>query len=39
MKIDARNAACSVDHKMSDASEAIVKFLYICIIEGRAGCA
>jgi len=39
MKVDACDAACSMDHKISGPPKPIVEFLYICIIEARSGCA
>jgi hypothetical protein len=39
MKVDARDAACSMDHKISGPPKSIARFLYICIIEARSGCA
>jgi hypothetical protein len=37
MKVDARDAACPMDHKISGLPKPIVEFLYICIIEARSG--
>ncbi len=39
MKVDACDAACSIDHRISGSPRPIVEFLYICIIEARSGCA
>jgi hypothetical protein len=39
MKVDACDAACAMDHKISGFSKSIVEFLYTCIIEARSSCA
>jgi hypothetical protein len=39
MKVDACDAACSMEHKVSGPPKPIVEFLYICITEARSGCA
>ncbi len=39
MKIDACDAARSMDHKISGPLKPIYEYLYICIIEARTGCA
>jgi hypothetical protein len=39
MKVDAGDAACSMDCKISGPAKPIVEFLYICIIEAYGGCA
>ena len=39
MKVDACDAACSTDHKISGPPKPTVEFLYIRIIEARSGCA
>ena len=38
-KADAGDAACAIDHKVSDPPKPIVELLYIRIIEARSGCA
>jgi hypothetical protein len=37
--VNACDAACSIDHRISGAPRPIVEFLYIGIIEARSGCA
>jgi len=37
MKVDACDAACSMDRKISGPPKPIVEFLYICIIEAHNG--
>ncbi len=39
MKVDACDAACFMDHKISGPRKPIVELLYNCIIEARSGCA
>jgi hypothetical protein len=39
MKVDACDAACSMEHKISGPPEPIAEFLYTCIIEALSGCA
>jgi hypothetical protein len=39
MKVDACDAACSMDHRIFGPPKPIVAFLYNCIIEARSGCA